>query len=216
MEGLKEELYFLEHIGKNYSSSDLKIMIVGDSHYCGECDECGVRGDCSYESMEGCRGITQKAVKDYLAWRKGKRDKANWMSKTYYPFDKIFYGKKEVSLDESLELWSRIVFCNFVQTAISEGTSNNNYKAADYRESSPLVWETIKKYNPDIVIVWGSKSYGKLPEENWLNRNSYSGFYKMDDGRYMKCMKIWHPRCAPQELWHKNIMDFINDSHLPQ
>lgn len=216
MEEHKKELYFREHVGKNYASSDLKIIVVGDSHYCGGCNECGVRGDCSYEYMEGCREITQKAVKDYLAWRKGEGEWDKWMTKTYYPFDKIFYGKQDVSLKESLELWDRIVFCNFVQTAVSEGTSNNNYTADDYWKSSSLVWETIKKHNPDIVIVWGSKSYYKLPEEDWINRNNYSGFYKMNDGRYMKCMRIWHPRCAPQEEWHNNLMDFINDSRLPE
>lgn len=54
------EPYFEPYEGKKYRNSDPRILVIGDSHYCGGCELCGVRGHCAKKEMKKCRSITQK------------------------------------------------------------------------------------------------------------------------------------------------------------
>lgn len=90
------DTFFKPWIGSEYQQKNYKILVIGDSYYCGGCDRCGVYGNCSFEKMGKCSNFTQRVVKSYIDFRKGIGEKEKWMTKTYYPFDKIFYGKENV------------------------------------------------------------------------------------------------------------------------
>lgn len=202
-------VYFEPWIGENYQSKQPKILVVGDSHYCGECETCGIRGS-SISEMSECAGITQNTVKDYLSYRQGKGDYANWMTKTYLPFDKVYYGKEDVTPKESLDLWNNIAFYNFVQTAISNKASNSEYSDDDYGLSSPMATEVINTLEPDYIIVWGNRAYEALSDKNWTHgSDEYNGTYKLPSGRIAKCIRIYHPSRANVEQWHSALSEFI-------
>lgn len=204
-------VYFKPWVGPNYETSERKILVIGDSHYCkdNDCGQCGVRGNCSMEEMSACRDFTINAVKNYLTFRAGGK-KGNWMTKTYLPFDKIFIGKEDVSSEESLAMWNNIAFHNFVQTAISLGASNKNYTNEDYAASSPMATEVINTLRPDVVIVWGGRAWGALTDEGWHSgENDYSGYYTWADGHKVNCIKIVHPSRAGFEEWHEKLRNFL-------
>lgn len=207
------EPYFEPYEGKKYRNSDPRILVIGDSHYCGGCELCGVRGHCAKKEMKKCRSITQKSVCDYLSYRKGERDEDGWMRTTYLSFDKIFYGKKDISASESIELWDRIVFYNFVQTAASKEKSNAKYSTKEYNNSNPMAWNVIYKSKPNLIIIWGSRAYNSLnvlKDESWNKINDFSGYFTLSDGSNIYCIKIWHPSRANKEKWHKKLIDFIH------
>ncbi len=106
--------YFQPWIGHNYQSSNPRVLVVGDSHYCADpCDlrsQCGVHGNLPASSMGRCQFFTQDVTRRYLDFRAGRAEAEGWMKRTILTFDKIFYGKDDVTPAESLDLWNRIAF----------------------------------------------------------------------------------------------------------
>lgn len=207
-------VYFKPWIGCNFSSKKPKILVVGDSHYCGdECSEnCGIRSKGPIEEF-GCSNFTKDIVKEYINFRKGVGKKEDWMTRTFLRFDKIFYGKEDVSVDESIQLWESIVYYVFVQTAKSSTPSNTNYSAEDYADSSLMALDVIKEFRPDIVIIWGNRAYESFSDEGWHNfENNISGYYELNDGHKAYCIKINHPSRAIVEDWHNILNEFIKSN----
>ena len=203
-------VYFEPWIGKEYYNQDVKILVIGDSHYCGGCDKCGIRG-CTIPEMGECKNFTRNTIKNYLSFRAGIIEKSNWMTKTYLPFDKIYFGHEDVTLEESLKLWNKIAFHQFVQTAISEEASNTNYTNDDYSLSSPMAKEVINILKPDFIIVWGNRAYNSLDNENWTQgSDNFNGSYLLPSGKSAKCIRIYHPSRANVETWHSILNNFIN------
>jgi hypothetical protein len=204
-------VYFLPWVGSEYDHSSPKVLIIGDSHYCGDCEECGVRGNRTIEEMEGCSNFTKNTIKDYLSFREGTGEKELWMTKTFLRFDKIYFGKEDVSVAESLELWNSVAFCNFLQTAASVEASNNNYTLEDYSRSSPMVTEIINELQPDIVIVWGNNAWDSLANEGWQDGAvDYTGTYTLSTGHIVHCGRIYHPSRANVEQWHPEIEHLLS------
>lgn len=202
-------VFFKPWVGPDYAKSDRKILVIGDSHYCGSCDRCGVRGNCSFEEMAECNNFTISTISDYIKFRAGG-EKANWMTKTYCRFDKLYYGKEEVSEEESVTLWNRIAFYNFLQTAASDDASNTNYTNDDYAASSPMATEVINELRPDVVIVWGSRAWGAMTGEGWHDgANSYTGYYTLADGHVVHCIKIIHPSRIGLDEWIPKLDEFL-------
>jgi hypothetical protein len=200
--------FFEPWIGSGYSQKNYKILVIGDSHYCGGHERCGVKGNCSFEEMKDCNDFTQVTVKSYIDFRKNIGEKHGWMTKTFYPFDKIFYGKENVTMEESLELWNSISFYNFLQTAYIEEATNVFYSNTDYILSSPLCYNVIKELRPNLIIVWGNRAYNHLPNTNWEDgTNYYNGKYLIDNE--IKCIRIYHPSRANVSYWHSVLTDFI-------
>lgn len=202
--------YFKPWVGPDYEKADRKILVIGDSHYCGTHDRCGVRGNCSLEEMGECRNFTMNTISAYLAFRTGTGGKENWMTRTYYRFDQLYYGKDAVSEEESIALWNRVAFYNFLQTAASGDASNTNYTNDDYAASSPMATEVISELHPDIVIVWGGRAWGAMTGEGWHDgANSYTGYYTLADGHVVHCIKIIHPSRIGLDEWIPKLDEFL-------
>lgn len=201
---------FKPWIGPYYECSEMKMLVIGDSPYCGECERCGVRGDCTKEEMEGCYHYTINTVNDYIKARHGLQRWGKWMSCTYLKFDKIIYGIDDVSIEQTEKLWNSIAFFNFIQSAASPNPNNKNYKAEDYDKSRPIVAKLIEQLMPNIIIVWGRKAYEALSEANWhTGSDYYNGYYEFENGHKIYCLDIFHPRCAKPAVWHKKIENFL-------
>lgn len=204
------DTFFKPWIGNEYTQKNYKILVIGDSHYCGGCDRCGVYGNCSFEEMEECSNFTQRVVESYIDFRKGIGEKQVWMTKTFYPFDKIFYGKENVTVEESLKLWNSISFYNFLQTAYIKKATNVKYSNNDYALSTPFCYNVVKELRPNLIIVWGNRAYDHLPNTNWQGSTEYyNGKYLIDNENEIRCIRIYHPSRANVSDWHSILTDFI-------
>ena len=205
-------VYFQPWIGDNYGSSYPRILIIGDSHYCGveNCKFCGVRGNKPIEEFGACSNFTKDRIIEYINFRKGIGKKEDWMTKTFLRFDKIFYGKEDISVEESVQLWKSVAYYIFVQTALSADPSNTNYSGEDYGNSSSMAMEIIKELKPDLVIVWGNRAYESLSDEGWHNGIiNGSGYYDLDSDHKAYCIKINHPSRAIVSDWNNTLSDFM-------
>lgn len=193
-----------------YNSSEKKILIVGDSHYCNECDRCGVRGDCSIQEMGDCVNLTQAITKKYIGCLSGNSDEWEaWMS-ARYKFDKIMFGKSDVSMEERIKLWNSICFYNFVQTATASSTRNTEFTDEDYAKSSEMFLPLLEELQPEYVIVWGRRAYNALPSERWTKGDSQDmGYYTLGNGLITKCMYLHNPSWAGFEEWSQKVAAFI-------
>ena len=66
-----KNVFFKPFIGINYQSkgfNEKKILVLGESHYCGGCDNCGNLQD--YD--EECREFTTSVVNKFLSYKKGE------------------------------------------------------------------------------------------------------------------------------------------------
>ena len=206
--------YFKPWIGPNYDKATRKILVIGDSHYCQEndCKKCGVRGDCTTEEMKECQNFTIGVVTGYMDFRAGKGEEANWMKTTFLRFDKIWYGKQDVSAEESLDFWNSVAFYNFLQTAIADNTSNSSYTSKDYAKSAPMAAEVINELRPDVIIVWGNKAFNALSDEGWSGTDDGRGYYTLPDGHIAHCIKLNHPTRAGQDEWHEILSEFMKST----
>lgn len=208
--------YFKPWIGSGYKQAHNRILIIGDSHYCGGCETCGVHGMCSPKEMCECNNFTRNTIRAYLDFRMGTGSKENWMTKTFYPFDKIFFGKEEVTIEESLKLWNNVAFYNFLQTAYVKEADNTKYATRDYTLSVPLAFEIIQELRPDLIIVWGNRAYNSLPSADWENGSDYyNGYYKLNNQHIAYCFRIYHPSRANIQIWHQKIIEMSKLLHAP-
>jgi len=156
---MKTAIFFDPCVGKNYGSElsifKQKLLIVGNSHYCGKCPDCGDRDIC------GCGPtLTQKAVSVYL----DPKDKSKW-KKTYSTFINSFFGKP-TSLLERQAFFDSVAFYNFLQ--VSAGEDPYSTSQYDFKEKRHLdaFYEVLDSIMPDVVVCWGDTVWDILPN-NW-------------------------------------------------
>ena len=205
--------YFIPYIGKNYQTGNIlprRLLILGDSHYCGECAQCGIKGMADSNGF-GCLNFTREVVAKYLEYRQGKRSHESWMN-TYLKFEKALAGH-ETDDAESLKIWNSVAFYNYIQTAyISE--SRQAYTSDDYAQSFPYVKKVMNDLNPDVIIVWGNRLWSNLPNENWRDGGVVSaagieedfGYYSLSNGKKVLTIRVTHPSAGfPWEAYGEII-----------
>ena len=109
---MKNEIFFHPWVGHNYTSGGIfgkRIMVLGDSHYCGEnCTVCGT------DFSRKCNGFTENVVRAYL---NQNVEREGWMS-TYLKFERSLVNH-ETSSDESIKIWDSLLFYNYLQVAMA-------------------------------------------------------------------------------------------------
>lgn len=192
--------YFVPYVGADYFVGGIfpkRILILGDSHYCGGCDDCGIRGMGDGQGSE-CSGFTRNVVNGFLEYRQGKRAHERWMN-TYFKFEKALAGHETEAL-ESLSIWNSVAFYNYIQTAYV-ATSRQAYTDSDYIESFPYFIQVLSDLDPDIVIIWGYRLWNHLPGDNWIDGGSIVasgieeeyGYYVVANGRKVLVLRSIHP-----------------------
>ena len=200
-----ENVYFEPWIGENYWEGGFfgkKILVIGNSHYCGhrtECNNCGVDGYCfDYD----CSSFTTNVVNQYL-----DRDEDEWESwyNTYWKFECALCGY-ETDKDDSYDIWNSIAFYNYLQTAVESPYDPGNDE--DYENSESAFWEVLEDLHPDYIIMWGDRVWNQSP--------SYNGdgeYYELEDGSEIPVLGIHHPswRYFNWEEENREINNFLND-----
>jgi len=203
--------FFEPHVGKligtNKCVFNKHILVLGDSHHCGECSI----EECKSHMNNDCKYLTIDVINGHIA---GKDDPNN----SLYEFDNLF---SNISREN---LWESITFYNYLQWA--EPLSNTDSKSYDDDYSVNSFWSVLERIRPDAMIVWGTRKDNKglyecLPGnfENgpWVKCTSIkvheeviqiSGI-KLRCGKLIKVLPIHHPSYSKRYHETTNLRDII-------
>ena len=208
---MENDFFFPPYKGEFYDDpkksffGNLKVMVVGNSHHCGDYDEKTRCGFHCPNFKESCRRFTKDVVVDFENNPTGKglirKDGDKDWRKTFTKFAWTFKYKCDRKY-----FFESIVFYNFLQRAVKDD------KAQGYPEeieiSRQLVMDAIRERNPDIVILWGKENVlNHLPMHNWLpGHNNRMGYYILN-GKKFKVVCIDHPVKAGYEKQRKILKE---------
>ncbi len=199
-----EHVFFKPWVGKNYQNGGIfkkKILVLGESHYCGGCDQCGIKYVPECDSFENTTGI----IESLLEGNKSRH------TPTFRKFERSLVNKT-TTLEESNEIWQSLAFFNFLQVSVSETRKSGTYE--DYMEGQKAFLEVIEDLQPDLIIVWGIRLYGYLPNEGWIqgeplvfdNYSVKNGYYQLKQGKKSRVIAVYHPSTGYSwDWWHKVI-----------
>lgn len=162
-----------------------RILILGESHYCEECDLCG-NIKCN---------ITINVTRRFLDNKKGIGKFEHWM-RTFTRFTNVFLGEK-VDNEKLINFWNSIMFYNYVQLATSGPRISPSPEA--FSSSEEAFFEILRKYQPDLIVVWGERLWGKLPksvnfkEDDILDNKFGKLYYYKVLNKEIPAFKIYHP-----------------------
>jgi len=199
--------FFDPWVGKNYGKAgSRRILVVGASHYCGDCSSCG-----SAEQYADCRWFTQEIVSQYL----DPSDHKRWM-RTYSVFTNSIFGHG-ASQEECEYFWSRIVFMNYLQRA--EGADANEKHSEWFGEKCHFksFCSVVKRCRPEVVIVWGERVWNAiiwhLKDNKEMNAaigpEEWSSDARIGDYKF-KLLRVYHPSCRVYQSADNPHERFVN------
>jgi hypothetical protein len=194
-------LKWLPWIGKNYVSSENKILIIGESHY-GK----------SNEALEDHKNhlFTREAVADMSV--NGK----SYGVKFYSNMHKCLIGNDSFDPEK---LWSNIAFYNFIQRTMVGNKARPNKD--DYAIGWEAFYSIIEILKPDVCIFLGVSSISRFKNDTSFKFESlnYRHFPKTDSvipryveiKSYNKIIKVYsikHPGSRISwSQWHQFLQD---------
>lgn len=203
-----EHVFFKPWVGNDYQTGGIfpkKILVVGESHYCGN-EDC--KGKCGFRDFPegGCQDFTYNTLNDYLSG-----NCTDGWTRTFKKFERSLVNG-ETSLEESNNIWHSLAFYNYLQVAMTRTRKAGTNE--DYKESQIAFFEVIEKLQPELIIVWGIRLFYKLPEENWIegdsliidNHDVKNGYYQLKNGKEARCIAVYHPSVGYSwDWWHEVI-----------
>lgn len=152
-------VFFKPWVGFSYADKGFngkRVLVVGDSHACNDCAECG---DLSI-SDKSCRELTTKTISDFLNYKQSGAHFAHWMN-TFTKFTNAICGRG-CSANQTQEFWDSVAFYNYVQFATDRPRKAPSNK--QYDDSEPAFVEVLGKLTPQLVIVWGKRLWHRMPD----------------------------------------------------
>lgn len=209
-----KNIKFNPWVGADYFSGGLfgiRIMVLGESHYCGELCK-----GCETDFKSRCSGFTTNVVRAYLDTA---NEREGWMS-TYLKFERSLVNHETVPA-ESSGIWNSLLFYNFLQLAMQGPRQAGT--AQQYRDAAQPFFEVLDKYQPDLLIVWGKRLWGNLPGERWKDgeeknvdgRDVDNGYYMLSGGKTVRVVCVYHPSVGYSwDYWYKAITVIAGDNLL--
>lgn len=197
--------FFYPWVGKNYKTGGLfnrKIMILGESYYCGEdCKECG------NSEVFDCSQFANDVIKSYIDVNVERK---RWMS-TFLKFERSLVNHV-TSPKESKAIWDSLIFYNYLQFAMHGPRQAGTYE--QYKASEEPFFSVLEQYQPDLMIVWGTRLWSHLPGERWedgqqLLVDNYpikNGYYRLTSGKKVRTICVYHPSAGYSwDYWYRVI-----------
>ena len=200
-----EHVFFKPWVGRNYENGGIfnkKLLVLGESHYCGGCNQGGLKYG------KECEGFTKDTVINYLNGVKGE-----W-TRTYRKFERSLVNEYTTN-ERSKEIWNSLAFFNFLQ--VDMVIPRKGGIPEEYEEGRVAFLEVLNELQPDLVIVWGiNRLYENLPgkECGWMdgaefkvdNHSIPNGYYQLNSGKKTKVIAVYHPSSRYSwDLWYKAI-----------
>lgn len=207
-------MHFLPWVGTEYPTGGIfgkRIMVMGESHYCDDCDD--------EEDYSRASDFTTRVVNDYIDFREGTGQRQKWMP-TFARFENALAGH-ETEGSESRRIWQSLMFYNYIQVYMP--ASNSQPSKEQYRAAAEPFFEVLSHYKPDLLIAWGkSNLFFNTPGEHWQlgqdigyeGETGKSGVYQTKNGKGVKTLFIRHPAgrfsSFSWEKWHEIIKQFAD------
>ena len=207
-----EHVFFEPWVGKNYQTGgifDKKILVLGESHYCGGCNQCGLEYSSKCEEMNTI-GMIQKLLQGHTA---------TW-TPTFRKFERSLVNH-DTTLEDSCKIWNSVAFFNFLQ--IDMVTARRGGTPADYENGGKAFLEVINELQPDVIVVWGtSRLYYNMPgvRDGWIEGEELkidgwkvpNGYYKLQNGKKSRVIAVYHPSTGYSwDWWHKVIITQVRE-----
>lgn len=218
-----QHVNFLPWVGKNYhlgiGPQQLKVLVLGESHYCyelgnGQCPGCSVQnciklGFTREDFHNQTIGYIDELVNSYTGAQ---------YQQTGICFERAVMGKV-LSEAERSDFWNRLIFYNYVQKDLpkKEGERTPITKN-DLIGSEEAFREVLTHYQPDRIVVWGSRVFNLLPEWNGqystlaIEENQTDIWTYNIENKLIPCMKVHHPSTPTGKAlihWHKFYRAFL-------
>lgn len=161
-----EKPIFLPVVGDKYNEgiNGKKVVILADSHYLGKKDMEIYDKD---KTDVRISGITKNVVEQYTNYIDGNGEHHSWMN-TYTKGYKVL-GNQDMSKSEIKDIIDKTAFYNYVQTPMSGPREAPSL--IDYKNAEQPFRNVLKELQPDVVVVWGNRSWDSLPEDLKNNKN---------------------------------------------
>lgn len=194
MEKILKNVFFYPYVGKKYENGfkGVKLLILGESHYCGDgCEICGKK------SGKDCPDFTTVVLDRYLNYKQGNGPHEGWMN-TFTRFTNILFGKR-IDNKTLVNFWDYVMFYNYVQSS-TKGPRISPSKQ-QFEESEDAFTEVLRKYIPDLILVWGYRLWYNLPDigysgsVNILNNGEVEFYYYKVGNKDIPAYKVPHPSC---------------------
>lgn len=199
-------VFFKPWVGKEYHSGGMftkKILILGEAHLCGGCEECG-----RIENAGECADFTSRNCIEILL----NGETTSWTG-TFRKFERSLVNH-ETDLEESRRIWNSVAFYNYIQKSMD--TSRKSPEWVDFRNSEEAFFEVLNELQPDLLIVWGvTRMYDMLPggdawrEGEPLVVDGYSvknGYYVLVNGKYVRVLWVYHPSAGYSWDWWNKVI----------
>lgn len=194
-----DKVFFEPHIGgKYFDFKGTKLLILGESHYCGDCKE----------NDEVCRKCTKDVLEEkYLEYKKSGKGHVRWMN-TFTRFTNILFGEK-ISGEKLLKFWDSVIFYNYVQSSVEK--SRTQPTEEQFKNSKDAFEEILTKCKPNLILVWGRRSWDNL-DNSLENDNRFEIFWIYHPSSPKYYNKDYFKKKLEKEQRLKELLDnFINN-----
>jgi hypothetical protein len=202
-------VFFKPWVGENYKTAGFngkRILVLGESCYCGECPDCVEYDDAGDlippEKEEGkdfeiCRDKIPNVVTGFLAYTEG--EPKEWSMKTYCCFTDIFMGH-QCTPEETRAFWNSFVLYNYIQTALEKPRIHP--KPWQWETGKKPFFEVLAEYNPDVIIIWSRELWNNMPtgfrvDDSFQNRWKDGLRYYNNGKRDIPAYACYHPSSYP-------------------
>ncbi|MDR2065428.1 MAG: uracil-DNA glycosylase family protein [Prevotellaceae bacterium] len=171
---------------------------MGESHICGGCDQCG---DLCITDTQ-CREFTTRVVNALINYKQGDGAFESWLN-TFTRFVNILHNE-QVDAETFIDFLQSVVFYNYVQS--STDALRVSPSEQEFADSETAFFEVLKKYKPDLIIVWGTRLWDRLPQNGeWADFDILDGangkfYYYQVDNKKMPAYSIYHPSSSAGEF----------------
>lgn len=191
-----QSVFYHPHVGKNYETEGfmgVKLLILGESHYCSErkkCEVCGIGSN-----RHDCNNFTIKVIDEgFLAYKKGQGEFERWMN-TFTRFTNVVLDN-QADAETLVDFWDSVIFYNYVQS--STVGPRISPTSQQFVESEEAFFEVLEKYKPDLIIVWGNRLWdnlgnGRWAEENILDDVNHRFYYYKISSKEIPAFHVYHP-----------------------
>jgi len=160
---MSRNIFFSPWVGKYYGGKQClfskKILVLGDSHYCDECPECGK----TKQNPDANCDFTKKIVEIYLGRsprQPGTKDR--WMG-TFSSFINALRGESCTD-DERGLVFDSIVFYNYLQESAGDNPNAASYYDHNDKKHRDAFDEVIEMHRPDVIFAWGNRLWDLLSD----------------------------------------------------
>lgn len=201
-----KHVFFKPWIGKSYKTGGIfgkKILVVGESHYYDECEQCNE--DSAYA---GCHEFTNNVVKQIIDGVKGRR------TGTSGKFEKSLMENRQVTHEQ---VWQSIASYNYLQVAVAKARQAGTLEYYDKSENA--FFEVLNDLQPALMFVWGvTRMYDNMPSKGWKKGkeiivdgyNVLNGYYTIANGHRVRAVWVYYPSTGySTEWWNKVIKEVL-------